>query len=155
MSSENNMPYKDEETGKLVFPLMLQDCTETFLHNIAYATNEMIKDKDVEKPKKILIIGTKDETELAYSLLGRKDPNYSHELIRMIDTDPNFVLDEGLTLTTYTYGDVTVYYLQEAEANESDGVVVSSNLIQNSFVLGRNSDNYVRTTLPDESEIQE
>jgi hypothetical protein len=129
-----------DEDGKITFPTLLVDNVDTFLHNIAFTVNEMVKNTPDECPKKILIIGTKEEKDLAYELLGRDDPNYSHELIQKIDTDPNFLPDNNLTVTKYEYENVVIYYLQEDGASEDDGILLSQKLDQQSFLLGTKKD---------------
>ena len=112
-------------------PSIIQDATETFLHNVAVAINAGLSDDD--KPKKVLIVGTKNKRDL--NLPHTMDPYYSHELIKKVDEDPDYIPEEFPINYIYTYGDTTVYYLLEEGIDESQGVV-NCQPIQMSYLLG-------------------
>lgn len=122
---------KVDKNGKVVLPPIVQDATETFLHNFAYAMDSQLGDG--ERPKRILLIGTSKERTIdtPYSL----DPYYSHELIKQLDVDPDFTPDSLPIRKEYTYGDVTVYYLTEEDLDESKGVVLSND-VQSTQLMG-------------------
>lgn len=113
-----------DEDGKVIIPPIVQDATDTFLHNFAYAMNSQLGEK--ERPKSILLIGTSKNREIdtPHSI----DPYYSHEMIKQVLLDPNFVPDGLPIRKTCSYGDVTVYYLMEADLDESKGIVLSNDV---------------------------
>lgn len=131
--------------GSILFPTMLLDNVETYLHNLAFTMNELVKDKPMECPKKLLVIGTKEEKDYSCPLLGRDFPRYSHELIKELEDDPDttpaFIEENNLTLTKYEYKNVVIYYLQEEGASEEEGIFLSQALDQQSFVLGKDEEN--------------
>ena len=127
--------------GSIKFPTMLLDNVETYLHNLAFTTNELIKDKPEEHPKKLLVIGTAQEKDFNCELLGRDDMNYSHKLIKEIEDNPSFLDENHLTLTKYQYQNVIIYYLQEEGASEEEGIYLSQGLDQQSFLLGKDDGN--------------
>ena len=131
MGSMAGQEAKVDENGKVVLPPIVQDATETFLHNFAYAMDSQLGDG--ERPKRILLIGTSKERTIdtPYSL----DPHYSHELIKQLDLDPNATPDSLPIRMEYTYGDVTVYYLTEEDLDESKGVVLSND-VQSTQLMG-------------------
>lgn len=113
-----------DEDGKVIIPPIVQDATDTFLHNFAYAMNSQLGEK--ERPKSILLIGTSKNREIdtPHSI----DPYYSHEMIKQVLLDPNFVPDGLPIRKTCSYGDVTVYYLMEADLDESKGIILSNDV---------------------------
>lgn len=126
-----------DESGAIVLPPIVQDSTETFMHNLAYALNAQLSEKD--KPKKILLIGTKNEKDLGIPNI--KDPYYSHEPIKQLDLDPNYSMDGFPVRYEYTYGDVTIYYIMEGDIDESKGVVNAQDVeMTNLLALLKRSD---------------
>lgn len=113
-----------DENGKVILPPIVQDATDTFLHNFAYAMNAQIGED--ERPKKLLLIGTSKNRSIdtPHSI----DPYYSHELIKQVLLDVDFVPDGLPVRKEYTYGDVTVYYLMEADLEEDKGIVLSNDV---------------------------
>jgi hypothetical protein len=113
-----------DENGNVVIPPIVQDATDTFLHNFAYAMNAQIGEN--ECPKKYLLIGTAKNRviDTPHSV----DPYYSHELIKKVVLDPDFVPDGLPVKKEFTYGNVTVYYLAEADLDESSGIVLSNDV---------------------------
>lgn len=117
-------PDMESDTGVTTLPSIIQDSTETFLHNIAYAINVQLVDRD--KPKKILIIGSKNKKDFDFPFTT--DPYYSHDIVKQVDLDKDFRPDGLPVRYEYTYGDVTVYYLTESDLVDSDGIVNSPNI---------------------------
>lgn len=113
-----------DESGKVIIPPIVQDATDTFLHNFAYAMNAQLGEKD--RPKHILLIGTSKNREI--NTPHAVDPYYSHEMIKQVLLDPDFVPDGLPIRKTCSYGDVTVYYLMEADLDESKGIVLSNDV---------------------------
>jgi hypothetical protein len=135
-----NLPEIGED-GSVKFPPMLVDNVEVYLHNLAFTTNELIKDLPNECPKKLLVIGTSDLRDLGCKILGREEPHYTHELIKELDNGSTVPEEYNMTLTLYEYKNVTIYYLQDNDASEEDGIYLCQPLEQQSFVLGRNESN--------------
>lgn len=127
--------------GSMTFPTMLVDKIDVYLHNLAFTTNELIKERLEECPKKLLVIGTSNKRDLRCKVLGREEPHYSHELIKELDNGSTVPEDYNMTLTIYEYKNVTIYYLQDKDASEEDGIYLCQPLEQQSFVLGRNESN--------------
>jgi hypothetical protein len=127
--------------GSMTFPTMLVDKVDVYLQNLAFTTNELIKERPEEWPKKLLVIGTSNQRDLRCRVLGREDPHYSHELIRDIEDNPSLADDYNMDLTVYSYKNVKVFYLQDKDAVESEGIYLCQPLEQQSFVLGRKDEN--------------
>ena len=119
-----HIPDIESDTGVITLPSIIQDSTETFLHNVAYAINAQLIDRD--KPKKILIIGSKNKKD--FNIPFSTDPYYSHDIVKQVDLDKDFRPDGLPVRYEYTYRNVTVYYLTEKDLVESDGIVNAPNI---------------------------
>ena len=126
--------------GSVTIPTMILDNVETWLYNFAYTLNETIKDKPTEWPKKVLVIGTQSDVDFDCKMLGRGDIYYSHELIRDIEHDPDFLREHNLNLFKYEFENVIIYFLNEGILEEEDSILLSQGVDQMSFGLGKVDD---------------
>ena len=123
--------------GSINVPTILLDNVDTWLYNFAYTLNETVKDNPEECPKKVLIIGTQSEVDFNCTKLGRENIYYSHELIRDIENNPDFLREHDLNLFKYEFENVIIYFLNEGIIEEEDSILLSQGVDQMSFKLGK------------------
>ena len=128
--SEITMPMVDDN-GRLVFPPIYQDATETFIHNFTQSYNQIIG--DTGEQIKILITGANNENDILEDEKLILDPNYSHSLIKKIDNDSSYTPILYPNKNTYTYGNFTLYYLLKDDVNEEGTIIHNSD---NEFTFG-------------------
>lgn len=120
-----------DENGRVDLPPIIEDATETFLRNFAYAMNAQIGDR--ERPKRYLLMGTAKERSI--DTPNSRDPFYSHEFIKRFLLEEDFSVEDLPVCKEYTYGDVTVYYLMEEDLDDAKGIVLSND-VQTTTLMG-------------------
>lgn len=131
-----NMPVINPDNS-ITFPNTIEDCTKSFLHNLAKMYYDCLKDIPNALPKKILLFGTKNEVDFEQKKAQDDNFFYSHELIEKIDTDPDYEFDPNMTKITYEYKGVTIYFLVEKNiVNAENRLIPAVNQVQMSYGLG-------------------
>ena len=102
----------DKDTGEINFPPVKQDKTDVYVHNLLQAMDEM-NTQAINHPLKMLLVGKNEPTEL--NLKKIDDHHYSHELIKEIDTNPNYIIHTDIAKLRQdsTYGNTTLYHLTD------------------------------------------
>ena len=102
----------DKDTGEINFPPVKQDKTDVYIHNLLQAMDEM-NTQAINHPLKMLLVGKNEPTELNLEKID--DNHYSHDLIKQIEIDPNYIIHTDIAKLRQdsTYGNTTLHHLTD------------------------------------------
>ena len=107
----------DKDTGEINFPPIKQDNTDVYVHNLLQAMDEM-NTQAINQPLEMLLIGKNEPTDLNLEQID--DNHYSHDLIKQINTNPNFIINTDIAKSRQDseYGNTKLYHLTDPKTGQ-------------------------------------
>jgi hypothetical protein len=134
-------PSVDPETGYIDFPYIKEDATDEFIHNYTAFMNRITKaGKDL--PKEWLIVANSDGSDIELTKTDIHDWNYSHEEIRTAASNPTYAHRNAQKRTDYEFGETKVFFMQDIDSDDEQGIIIKDNHFAFSFDLGKPVDFY-------------
>jgi hypothetical protein len=89
-----------------------------------------------------LIVANSDASDIPLTKTNIRDWNYSHTEVRSAAQNANFTHVDTPKRTNYKFGETEVYFMQDSESSDEQGIVIKDNNIGFSFDLGKPTEFY-------------